>query len=62
MFNLGLPEMILVGVATLLVFGPKRLPALAKGLGQGIRDFKKSLTGENEEKKLPPESNAPTPS
>lgn len=31
-----------------MVFGPKRLPELAKGLGKGIRDFKKALSGEEE--------------
>ena len=49
MFNLGLPEIILVGAAALLLFGPKRLPELAKGLGKGIRDFKKALEGQGEE-------------
>jgi sec-independent protein translocase protein TatA len=51
MFNLGLPELILIGAAALLVFGPKRLPELAKGLGKGIRDFKKALEGGDEEEK-----------
>lgn len=53
--NLGLPELVVVFVIALLVFGPKRLPELAKGLGKGIRDFKKALSGEDEEKNsLPP--------
>lgn len=46
MFNLGLPEILVISVAALLVFGPKRLPELAKGLGKGIRDFKKALEGD----------------
>lgn len=54
MFNLGLPELILIGAAALLVFGPKRLPELAKGLGKGIRDFKKALEGGGEEEKKDP--------
>ena len=56
MFNLGLPEIIIIGAAALLVFGPKRLPELAKSLGKGIRDFKKALEGGAEEKdgELPP--------
>jgi len=47
--NLGLPELIVIAAVALLVFGPKRLPELAKGLGKGIRDFKKALEGKEEE-------------
>jgi len=55
MFNLGLPEILIIAAAALLVFGPKRLPELAKSLGKGIRDFKKALEGKEEEKeKFPP--------
>lgn len=50
MFNLGVPEMLVIGIAALLLFGPKRLPELAKSLGKGIRDFKKAMAGEEEEK------------
>ncbi len=49
MFNLGLPELLVIGAAALLFFGPRRLPELAKSLGQGIRDFKKALDGTHEE-------------
>lgn len=59
MFNLGLPELLVIGVVTLLVFGPKRLPELAKGLGKGIRDFKKALNGEEENQALPPHETEP---
>ena len=52
--NLGLPELLLIGGVVLLVFGPKRLPELAKGLGKGIRDFKKALEGGSESDKIPP--------
>ena len=55
MFNLGLPEILVIGGAALLVFGPKRLPELAKGLGKGMRDFKKALEGGNEEESKLPE-------
>ena len=42
MGNLGLTEMLLIGVALLLFFGPSKLPALGKSLGEGIKEFKKA--------------------
>jgi sec-independent protein translocase protein TatA len=39
--------LVILGIA-LLVFGPKKLPELGKGLGQGIRDFKSALRSEQE--------------
>lgn len=39
--NLGPGEIILILIAVLLIFGPKKLPELGKSLGQGIREFKK---------------------
>ena len=39
---MGGTEMIIVFVAVLLLFGPKKLPELARGLGKGIREFKKA--------------------
>lgn len=35
-----MPELIVIGVICLLIFGPKRLPGLAKGLGESIKEFK----------------------
>ncbi|MBS1114773.1 MAG: tatA [Nitrospirae bacterium] len=43
MFGLGLPEMIVVLVIGIVVFGPKKLPSLGKGLGEAIRGFKKAI-------------------
>ena len=40
--NLGFPELILIFVIALLVFGPKKLPELGKSLGKGLREFKKA--------------------
>jgi TatA/E family protein of Tat protein translocase len=40
--SLGLPEIIIVIVLALLVFGPKRLPQMGKSLGRGVREFKRA--------------------
>lgn len=48
-FNLGPMEMVLVVLVILLLFGAKRLPGLAKGLGQGIREFKGAIDGAKKE-------------
>ena len=42
--RLGLPELLIVAVIALLVFGPKKLPDLGAGLGKAIRDFKGALS------------------
>ncbi len=41
--KLGLPELLIIGVIALLIFGPRRLGELGKGLGEGIRNFKSSV-------------------
>jgi sec-independent protein translocase protein TatA len=46
LFNLGGGEIILILAVVLILFGAKRLPELAKGLGQGIREFKKVASDE----------------
>ena len=43
MFGLGLPELMVVLVIALVVFGPSKLPSLGKSLGEAIRGFKKGL-------------------
>jgi sec-independent protein translocase protein TatA len=42
----GLGEMVLILLAVLILFGGSKLPALGKGLGEGIRNFKKGLKGD----------------
>ena len=49
MLGLGPFEMILIFAVLLLLFGAKRLPELASGMGKGIRDFKRSLNGLDEQ-------------
>ena len=59
MGQLGLPELIIIGIIALLIFGPKKLPDLGAGLGKAIRDFKGAInekdppqTAKKEEKKM----------
>jgi len=44
MFGLGTTELVIIMFIILLVFGAKKLPELAQGLGKGIREFKKAST------------------
>ena len=46
MFNsIGPPELLIVLVIILVIFGPKRLPGLGRSLGSGMREFRDSITG-----------------
>ncbi|MDE5667947.1 MAG: twin-arginine translocase TatA/TatE family subunit [Duncaniella sp.] len=42
-FNLGTGEIIIILVVVLLLFGAKRIPELARGLGRGVNSFRKGL-------------------
>lgn len=42
MFGIGVPELILILVVGLVVFGPGKLPEIARSLGKGMREFKKA--------------------
>lgn len=60
MFGLGVPELMVILVIALVIFGPSKLPQIGSGLGKAIRDFKKGVTGgedddaNKEPKKDPP--------
>lgn len=41
---IGFPELIVLGLVLLLIFGPKRLPEMGRSLGRGMREFKDSVT------------------
>ena len=51
--SIGLPELVVILVVAVLLFGGKKIPEVAKGIGEGIRNFKHALKGE--------EQTAPTP-
>lgn len=46
--NVGAPELIIVLIIVLVIFGPKRLPGLGKQLGSGMREFKDSIAGKDD--------------
>jgi sec-independent protein translocase protein TatA len=46
---IGLPEILLLGLVVLLVFGPKRLPEMGRSMGRGMREFKDSISGDHKD-------------
>ena len=56
--KLGMGELIVILLIVVVLFGANKLPQLGKGLGEGIRSFKKSFSGEDDEK---PASQSGTP-
>ena len=48
-FGIGTVEIVLILVAALIVFGPKRLPELGRSMGRGIREFKNSVTSDKDD-------------
>ena len=46
---IGLPELLILLVIVLLIFGPKKLPEMGRSLGKGMREFKDSVTGKNDD-------------
>jgi sec-independent protein translocase protein TatA len=49
MSSIGLPEIAIVLVIVLVIFGPKRLPQLGRSLGSGMREFKDAVTGNHKD-------------
>ena len=45
MFRLGMPELVIILIIIFFLFGAKRLPEMGKGIGEGIKNFKKSMRG-----------------
>lgn len=51
MFRLGAPELVLILIIIFFMFGAKRLPEMGKGIGEGIKNFKKSFKGDDSNEK-----------
>ena len=56
MFGIGAPEFILILVIGLIVFGPGKLPELARSLGKGMREFKKATNALSQAINVPTET------
>ncbi len=50
MFGLGMPELIIILIIVLVIFGANRLPQLGEGLGKAIKGFKKGISDSSETK------------
>jgi sec-independent protein translocase protein TatA len=64
MFGIGMPELVIILVVALVIFGPGKLPEIGGALGRGIRDFKKAFEGgaDDELKKVDQKEGAEHPS
>ncbi len=49
MFGLGMPELIVILVIVVIIFGANRLPQLGEGLGKAIKGFKKGISDSNDD-------------
>jgi sec-independent protein translocase protein TatA len=61
MFGLGMPELVIILVIVVIIFGAGKLPEIGAGLGKGIKNFKKATTDEDEAKKIDEEKKDKAP-
>ena len=59
--EIGISGLVILLIVALLVFGPKRLPEIGRSLGRGMREFKDSVTGNDDKPELPPKAGDETP-
>jgi len=52
MGRIGWQELLFLGMILMVLFGAQKLPAIGRGMGEGIREFKKALKGEDPESKI----------
>ena len=50
MLGLGVPELLIIAILILFMFGGKKLPEMGKGIGEGIKNFKRSIKGDENDK------------
>ena len=58
--NMGMGELIIILLVVLVLFGSKKIPDLAQGLGKGIREFKKAIKDVQEDIKVPDDKDKKT--
>jgi sec-independent protein translocase protein TatA len=52
--SLGVPELLLILLIVIIIFGANKLPQLGRGIGEGFRNFRDSIKSGNDEPKTPP--------
>ena len=50
--NLGMPEIVIIAIVVLLLFGGKKIPELMKGIGKGVKNFREGIKGIEDEIKI----------